>query len=84
MQRIIKTSRPGVITSTIELLAALPRRLTLWLSAPPARGKTVQALPEASTAVRSERPRRRAGDPIGSVRFDGERLGGWPGEGKIR
>jgi hypothetical protein len=84
MQRIIKTSRPGVITSTIELLAALPRRLTLWLSAPPARGKSAQATPAASAAAPIERPRRRAGEPIGSVYFDGERLGGWPGEGKIR
>lgn len=83
MQKIIKTSRVGVVSSSLEVLATLAQRLTRWLSAPPTR--TLQGAAAVSPERAGDgRPRRRAGDPIGSVHFDGERLGGWPGEGRIR
>ncbi|MBB2488028.1 hypothetical protein H5407_22560 [Mitsuaria sp. WAJ17] len=81
MQKIIKTTRYGIVSSSSDFLAALSLRLVRWLSAPPAQDSRDETAVE-STGERI--PRRRAGDPIGSVRFDGERLGGWPGEGKIR
>ena len=81
MQKIIKTTRHSVVTSSTEFLATLWHGLAQWLSSPPAR----QAPQEAAQDLASDgRPRRRAGAPIGSVHFDGERLGGWPGEGRIR
>ncbi len=83
MQKIIKTSRLSVVASTTDHLASLLRRVTQWLSAPPARREAAAEEAERLMA-REGRPRRRAGDPIGSVHFDGERLGGWPGEGRIR
>ncbi len=83
MQKIIKTARPSVVGSTTDHLATLLRRVTQWLSAPPAR-RGAAATETEHTLARDGRPRRRAGDPIGSVHFDGERLGGWPGEGRIR
>lgn len=83
MQKIIKTSRLSVVGSTTDHLATLLRRVTQWLSAPPAR-RDAAAEETAPPLARDGRPRRRAGDPIGSVHFDGERLGGWPGEGRIR
>ncbi|MDL5031424.1 hypothetical protein QRD43_05845 [Pelomonas sp. APW6] len=83
MQKIIKTSRLSVVSSTTDHLSALLRRVTQWLSAPPARREAAAQEPTPSMAHEG-RPRRRAGDPIGSVHFDGERLGGWPGEGRIR
>ncbi len=81
MQKIIKTTRHGVVSSSSEILATLWRRLAQWLSAPPAQRAQDEAIQELAGDAR---PRRRAGDPIGSVHFDGERLGGWPGEGRIR
>lgn len=81
MQKIIKTTRYGIVSSRIDSLAAWALRLARWLSAPPAARSREDALAESTTEAF---PRRRAGDPIGSVRFDGERLGGWPGEGRIR
>lgn len=81
MQKIIKTTGHGLVSSSTELFSAVARRLTQWLSAPPSkRGGEATASELGSDG----RPRRRAGDPVGSVHFDGERLGGWPGEGKIR
>ena len=81
MQKIIKTTRYGVVSSSTEILTTLWLRLAHWLSAPPAQ--------RAQDEARSEQPgdgrsRRRAGDPSGSAHFDGERLGGWPSEGRIR
>lgn len=81
MQKIIKTTRYGIVSSKIDSLAAWALRLTRWLSAPPADRSREEAAAESSIG---SQPRRRAGDPIGSVRFDGDRLGGWPGEGRIR
>ncbi|MGM9514856.1 hypothetical protein ACS5PK_11445 [Roseateles sp. DB2] len=81
MQKIIKTTGYGLVSRVSDSLTAGARRLARWLSAPP----TELSRDEAATASTTEAlPRRRAGDPIGSVRFDGERLGGWPGEGRIR
>ena len=83
MQKIIKTSRVGVVSSSIEFLASQALRLTRWLSSPPAR-PAPEATARSPALARDGRPHRKAGDPIGSVHFDGERLGGWPGEGRIR
>ncbi|HLO93915.1 MAG TPA: hypothetical protein VK195_06325 [Burkholderiaceae bacterium] len=81
MQKIIKTTRRGLVSSSTGFFSALARRLTLWLSVPPAQHGSEASASESSG---DGRPRRRAGAPVGSIRFDGERLGGWPGEGKIR
>ncbi len=81
MQKIIKTTRYGVVSSSTEILATLWLRLARWLSAPPAQRAQHES---AAEQAGGSQPRRRAGDPIGSVHFDGERLGGWPGEGRIR
>jgi len=81
MQKIIKTTRFGIVSNSSDFLTAWALRLVRWLRAAPAqRSHEVAAADPSCEAV----PRRRAGDPIGSVRFDGERLGGWPGEGRIR
>ncbi len=85
MQKIIKTTRFGIVSTSSDFLAALSLRLVRWLSAPPAPSSRVETAEQGTEEAATEAlPRRRAGDPIGSVRFDGERLGGWPGEGRIR
>lgn len=81
MQKIIKTTRYGIVSSGSDRLFALTRRLVRWLSAPPTQTRRQAAAAEQPAQARTGR---RAGDPIGTVHFDGERLGGWPGEGRIR
>ena len=81
MQKIIKTTRHSFVSSSSDFLSTLALRLTRWLSAPPTQHRGT----ETATRAGADAPaRRRAGEPIGSVSFDGERLGGWPGEGRIR
>lgn len=81
MQKIIKTTRLSFVSSSTDFLSTLAQRLTRWLSAPPKQ----QRGSETATGARTDAsPRHRAGAPIGSVSLDGERLGGWPGEGRIR